>query len=141
MRAIEFRGKRYSNGQWVYGDLCRHKDGTCTICGKADDFGYEVNPETVGQFTGLHDKNGKEIYEGDIIRTYGNNFTYEVIYNEKSAAFIGKLNSRVFGLLDLYESDTVCRGIIGNIHDNPELLKRGKKRTLYGVQIHKIMSN
>lgn len=127
-REIKFKGKRIDKNEWVYGHYTdsittngRYHYIQCTPHDNANQT-YRIRPETVGQFTGLYDKNGKEIYEGDIIRTDGNDFTYEVIYNEKSAAFIGKRNSRVFGLLDLYESDTVCREIIGNIHDNKELL-------------------
>ena len=125
-REIKFGGKTVKTLQWIFGDLDTQSTTSPRIMfnNSVDNciYGISVIPETVGQFTGLHDKNGNEIYEGDIIRTDGNNFTYEVIYNEKSAAFIGKRNSRVFGLLDLYESDTVCREIIDNIHDNKELL-------------------
>lgn len=123
-REIKFRGYGKQIKMWFYGclDTLSPSPRIMLKNSEGEIFSVEVIPETVGQFTGLYDKNGMEIYEWDIIRTDVNNFTYEVIYNEKSAAFIGKRNSRVFGLLDLYESDTVCREIIGNIHNNKELL-------------------
>ena len=124
-REIKFRGKRVDNGKWVYGfyvqweDHCNELKHLIFVKSNEDkEFShmeqYEVIPETVGQFTGLLDKNGKEIYEGDIL----NSSLYELCVVEYDE--FGTFSP--FGHGDYAEISTWLK-VIGNIHDNPELLK------------------
>lgn len=142
-RKIKFRGKTI-NGEWVKGayfamrhdDERKHThhfiipDGTPIPKDKQiGDIQVEVRDFTIGQFTGLHDKNGKEIYEGDIIAVNGmqigyivggvRGYCYDVIYTpEKSNG------EKAWPLYSVVTRDypNKCE-VIGNIYDNPELLK------------------
>ena len=126
MREILFRGKRTDNGEWVEGYLCEchHKD-----TGKYDyaiqemfENGYimhEVIPETVGQYTGLTDKNGKKIFEGDICKhrsNYSGNTVISVVTYTDGHFLALVCENSGFELSEKLE-------VIGNIHDNPELVE------------------
>ena len=119
MREILFRGKRTDNDQWMQGSLFAEGSrveiirGTCNNVGIE---GVEVIPETVGQFTGLTDKNGKKIFEGDIIKAmmdYGPAGFYERIVPIEWLNDVGYQ-------WQYFDISTI--EVIGNIHDNPELL-------------------
>ena len=144
MREILFRGKRDDNGEWVYGYYaCIGKHhyiltGKLNLIGAVNFEHYLVIPETVGQYTGLTDKNGKKIFEGDIVMFSRNrnlpNFTPvpEVIrYHYGDCAFQRfpynkSLTKGKSGRL--LQPDMMCEcEVIGNIHDNPELLEGGEK--------------
>lgn len=135
MREISFRGKRKDNGNWVYGFLADYIAGIKAsinpeYMGVVDETNfYCVDPYTVGQYTGLTDKNGKRIFEGDIIRTkkYGksigrsnvNGFDiFSVIYSPAVFRIERESPPRVFNFV----GNGADYEIIGNIHDNPELL-------------------
>ncbi len=142
---IKFRGKSKRTGEWLYGDLVRNVEGEFAIvppfemtmnnyCGN-----YEVDKETIGQFTGLYDENEREIYEGDIvdwvffymdcnggaiecdtivtgiIDWYQGGFILKVINNDFDDA--GQ-----YGISDLNTETTSDVVVKGNIHDNKELL-------------------
>ena len=140
MREIKFRGKRLDNGEWIYGDLL-HIAGGCIIYygsqteselieGLPDmiielymDEVAPVDPDTVGQFTGLCDCKGNEIYEGDIVRTsVSKNGIALVEWHCEHAAFVVQMkgSDQWYHLYKGYEK-------IGNIHDNPSLLEVGLK--------------
>ena len=119
MRAIKFRAKIKDGDEWKYG-------GGVQLIGSyalmlSDDGGrgivHLVQPDTVGQFTGLHDKNGKEIYEGDIVqypsRLYG--------FIEAPIHFME--HSWLCGSVQLWEIEDREINVIGNIYETPELLK------------------
>lgn len=131
-REIKFRGRMKRTKQWMYGDLAHVQGQPCIQVDVSTDerktVGMNVDPDSVGQFSGLHDKNGREIYEGDIILTYGSKgdeIKHAVYYSDKEAMFCTKLigadmlgGSITQRWLDEFEFE-----VIGNIYDNPELLK------------------
>ena len=127
MREIIFRGKRIDNGEWAYGSLVYGPEdneiGTIVIFEEEDEVGFifgediEVDLNTVGQYTGLLDKNNKKIFEGDILKldnsldTNVRKFEVKFAYGQ---FYIG-INKPVAYVRDGCE-------VIGNINDNPELL-------------------
>ena len=132
MREIKFRGKCSQSKRWVHGYIVK----VASPCGlgwvmhipaKDPDDNHrvvQVDPDTVGQYTGLKDKNGVEIYEWDIIRHH-DDILSEVFYNTAHCAYLlrdinGHRNKCVIDRLGAYSSLWI--EVIGNIHDNPELL-------------------
>ena len=124
MREILFRGKTKETGEWRYGFVAKHKYDfeTEEVFVIEDEEGYwaEVIPETIGQFTGLTDKNGNKIFEGDIVKA-----TYDCgPAGEKERIVEVVFGSFGTNLQDwIFKEDGYLPEIIGNIHDNPELLK------------------
>lgn len=131
MREILFRGKRIDNGEWVEGFYHFSKwylNGNFTgeithhirPIGAQD--AYRVDPSTVGQFTGLTDKNGKKIFEGDIVRCVYNYSLKEirghVVWGNGCFSVQDSISANRPAIDLLYQIEA-----IGNIHDNPELLE------------------
>ena len=161
MREILFRGKRLDNGKWVEGFYCKHD--TVKVCFTTDDpkskhliigdgfcdwgfepplQGVEVAPSTIGQYTGLKDKNSKRIFEGDLLNGFEypflsdnkHNYFVEVIWFDNCPAFgiythkhrLSEVGGISVGNCDIIEDfDGSQWEVIGNIHDNPELLEGG----------------
>ncbi len=145
-REILFKAKRIDNGEWVEGFFFKY-EGKCYITNTSETYisviyteesvtdfnlrAYEVNPETVCQYTGLTDKNGKRIWENDIVgfldaSQYDNGYSEhycigQVIWDEETISF--QVTERLS--CESYEAlDGDCE-VIGNIFDNPELLGAG----------------
>ena len=138
MREILFRGKRTDNGEWVEGFYTLYANNCgvhpCILTGTEQGcvIPQFVIPETVGQYTGLTDKNGKKIFEGDIVKHYNNSddgFDIGVLYWDETFSqwkrtSIGNFHNSSF----TYVMSRSCEyEVIGNIHDNPELLKGGER--------------
>ena len=125
MRTIKFRGKDIETGEWLYVDLRNKESVTEVFIATIHRCNVKINPITVGQFTGLLDKNGKEIYEGDIIieklrRARKDGERLVICFDDFE--WQGKnANGVTTSLSLLLEYHTI--EVIGNIHDNPELLK------------------
>ena len=140
MREILFRGKHVDNGEWVYGYYVPACFGRfpCRPAIVPEPNGtwrpIEVELETIGQYTGLTDKNGKKIFEGDVVHV-----NYTLLYRKSSSVIVqekiidykakvmfskGRFHLKVFDGIE-YElsEDSSVREVIGNIHDNPELLE------------------
>ena len=134
IRKIVFRGKRTDTGEWVYGDLIQWEGGMVEIAPiERDNVQYTVKPDTVGQYTGLKDRNGTDVWEGDIVKTplldpifgdvLSDAFDNVAISFHNGSFVVAYYNGRhKIYLQDLYDKIEV----IGNIYDNPELLEDGK---------------
>lgn len=124
MREILFRGKRVDSGEWVDGDLLNHDNrvGIHNQLGDGKMNVIDVDPETVGQYTGLKDSTGKLIFEGDIAKT-SLGWAYEVGFDSEDGRFLGYYRNPIGETYICYVGREPKATIIGNIHDNPELLE------------------
>lgn len=129
MREIKFRAIDAVSGKgWVTGELVHNQKVTTTgLEPRTMVGGYEVSPATVGQFTGLCDRYGMEIYEGDIVQWNKDRRLYVVEFRRGMFyASVEPCNPHIYGGFPLWflcEEEQHCI-IVGNCHDNPELLKK-----------------
>jgi uncharacterized phage protein (TIGR01671 family) len=139
MREILFRGRSLEDGEWKYGYLSQYidvNDRTITQISPIyhecrSEYSplppiYDVDEQTVGQYTGYKDSRGKRIFEGDIIKI-DDHYIYTVGYNDDYTMFDLQDEDAVFWHICTALSGTDKYEVIGNIHDNPELLKGGKQ--------------
>ncbi len=143
-RETLYRGMRLDNGKWVYGyyvKLSMWQNDTHLIIGKGEygcTYKFEVDPDTVGEYTGLKDKNGVKIFVGDIIKAHYANAVksdfveYVVFHNGRFSATPDNAHCWTMladGVRHPRQDNTIymesCE-VIGNIYDNPELLKEAK---------------
>ena len=127
-REILFRGKDFLKEEWVYGDLVKTKNFVAIKKTNGDYFHpTQVSPNTVGQYTGLKDKDGREIYEGDILQYIGKRrdnmnkvYRRKVVFHEGMFALLSK-ELPVYSALNYHcmEDGRSAWSVIGNIHDNP----------------------
>ena len=127
MREILFRGKRADNGEWVYGVPTKDGHGETVMVEstfECDEYNCRganclyVDENTVGQYTGLNDKNDRKIFEGDIVLLCDDEEPYQVAFDE---CCFQVYDSGVCYNMDCFRSEDI--EIIGNIYDNPELLR------------------
>lgn len=113
MREIKFRGLA-DDGEWYYGYYCINRWDEHTIFG--NDFAKKVRPETIGQFTGLLDKDGKEIWEADLVKTdYGK--TFQIVYYKNGFYLDDGLHSQ-------FNEEKIV--VVGNVNENPSLVDIAK---------------
>lgn len=128
-RVIKFRGKDFETGEWLYGNLIQRIGRYPSIMfdyehgGKIQYSEHTVKQETIGQFTGLKDRIGKDIYEGDIILQQGYSGKRRMLVKFEQGAFITGKHSGSSTITRPMLIQKRCE-IIGNVTDNPELLKK-----------------
>ena len=121
MRTIKLRGKEYKTGKWIYFNIYVEDPFEHDYIHTVKHLWVDINPETVGQFIGLKDKNGEEIFEGDILDFSG--IITEVRFVQGVFVFLvnGNLDERLCGRTDLFAK------VIGNIYENPDILKENER--------------
>lgn len=133
MREILFRGKRTINGDWVYGDFVHGnerkslRDSIFVYDRETQSFNdYEINPSTLGQYTGLTDKNGKRIFEGDVAKVMqGKDKDIAYVGFENGAFMLYPKTGNIYErTLWSYWYNDLDVEVIGNVHDNPDLLEK-----------------
>ena len=126
VREIIFRGKFAASGMWIIGDLRQYPSGAKAIKGNDMSHIMEVDPDTIGEYTGLTDKNGKKIFEGDIVHMNSKKFGLSghgiVVYRNGGFAIDDRRRNRLYPFMQNGQYNAGEYRVDGNIHDNPELI-------------------
>lgn len=128
MRKILFRGQKRSCYTWLYGDLRQWKSGRKGICDHTLERTMEVEPETIGQYAGMPDRKGKDIFVGDIVVDESGTI-YTVVfggtgfYLKYDPPHAHGFHCDLLPLSNYWHAHGAIIEVIGNIHDNPELLE------------------
>lgn len=120
MREILFRAKSMFNDKvWVYGNFVKtNYDGLQDVIYDEDGWAYEIISETIGQYTGLTDKNGTKLFEGDIVRDAETSDVGKIFFDTYTAMFVIGFETTIADFNASYSLE-----VIGNIYDNPELIR------------------
>lgn len=129
MREIKFRGYGKDKKQWIYGSLLDEQSVGIVAIQDDNCHVWEVDPESVGQYTGLKDADGREIYEGDVIRSDLLPHMMTTVCNgcveyRNGAFYVEYIDHTYANLGDLIFYSGTSSTVIGNIHDNPDLLEK-----------------
>lgn len=130
MRTIKFRAQRVDNGEWVYGNFVNMSEIVSNwyyieFAKDGQRYRHLVNPETISQFTGLHDKTGKEIYEGHILKTYPIISSDKLGFDSFNVLVSWSINCWLANGI-IGERQAMISEIIGDIHENADLLNSTK---------------
>lgn len=126
-----YRGKRADTGEWKEGYLHGVQDRITGLdlffIVDENNESHKVSPETIGEYTGLTDKNGVKIFEGDIVSYFGKDFLNSLVTFDKGSFWFEFLSEYTRKIRDqkrdlIFSNVSLCGEIIGNIHDSPELL-------------------
>lgn len=120
MREYIFRGKCVDTGEWVEGSLWNVLGNDYGII--SNGAAYTILPETVGQYTGLRDKNGKRIFEDDIVLDEESGYKYQIKWDKTCYVIANLRGTTEFDDFEFFINDIT---VVGNVYDNPELMRGG----------------